>query len=502
MIKFSHSNLCCEWIRMRRSQSALEYLMTYGWSILIIVIVAVVLYGMGVFNPRASFSSSISGFSGLGSVTAQCIGGQGLSVQLGDTLPATINVTGINVTDSITGQSFSVNPYLIIPQGSFNLFYVPSVCPVPNEPFSARVTVTYTEPGQTFPGPYFISGSVSGRSVSSGISGSPSLTAAVPIELTNTQSSATHSPFQQMLNVTSFSYKSYEASNLQNIEFFYPNGTVIPSWLESGNSYTSNSTIYWLKLGSIPSGSSKTVYMGFASTSSNLLNGINIGEAPQLSSTYGEYDDGASIFTYYQKFGGLSSLPVNWNTYGSVSINFDAAYTVIHNVADSNEGAGVYIPAADISIGSFPFVFDFYGNIYQTLNTGNDAGIIDAAPSISPWSNFAYMLSSPNYYNRVDNQVIGCNNGCYFDTEYSSSNSTMLWTLEVPSSSAATFFANYSHSFTVTGMTSESLSNFIFDSENQTGISGTTGPITIYWFRVRAYPPNGVMPSATYEKLI
>ena len=34
----------------RRSQSALEYMMTYGWAILIIVIVAVILYSMGIFN--------------------------------------------------------------------------------------------------------------------------------------------------------------------------------------------------------------------------------------------------------------------------------------------------------------------------------------------------------------------------------------------------------------------------------------------------------------------
>ena len=34
-----------------RNMSALEYMMTYGWAILIIVIVAVILYSMGIFNP-------------------------------------------------------------------------------------------------------------------------------------------------------------------------------------------------------------------------------------------------------------------------------------------------------------------------------------------------------------------------------------------------------------------------------------------------------------------
>ncbi len=43
---------------MPKAQSALEYMMTYGWAILIIVVVAVVLYSMGIFNPRASAATS------------------------------------------------------------------------------------------------------------------------------------------------------------------------------------------------------------------------------------------------------------------------------------------------------------------------------------------------------------------------------------------------------------------------------------------------------------
>ena len=52
--------------RNARSQSALEYMMTYGWAILIIVIVAGVLYGLGIFSPSSSISATITGFSGLG----------------------------------------------------------------------------------------------------------------------------------------------------------------------------------------------------------------------------------------------------------------------------------------------------------------------------------------------------------------------------------------------------------------------------------------------------
>lgn len=37
---------------MKRGQSALEYLVTYGWAILAIVIIAAVLWYTGVFNPE------------------------------------------------------------------------------------------------------------------------------------------------------------------------------------------------------------------------------------------------------------------------------------------------------------------------------------------------------------------------------------------------------------------------------------------------------------------
>ena len=54
----------------------------------------------------------------------------------------------------------------------------------------------------------------------------------MPIRICNMQSSSTAAPFQQMLTVNSSKYKAYSAGNLDNIEFFYSNGTIIPSWLD------------------------------------------------------------------------------------------------------------------------------------------------------------------------------------------------------------------------------------------------------------------------------
>ena len=132
-----------------------------------------------------------------------------------------------------------------------------------------------------------------------------SVQAYIAITITNSESSATPSPFQQMITVDSDSYSSYLASNLQNVNFQDGSGNIIDSWLESGNSNTDTSTIYWISLADgIAASSSVTVYYCVYSTSVNCFNTTNTGEAPQLSGSFGssdfaEYDNGANVFISY-----------------------------------------------------------------------------------------------------------------------------------------------------------------------------------------------------------
>jgi hypothetical protein len=50
----------------KKGQTAMEYLMTYGWAILIVIIVAAALYALGVFNPATYAGSRATGFANLG----------------------------------------------------------------------------------------------------------------------------------------------------------------------------------------------------------------------------------------------------------------------------------------------------------------------------------------------------------------------------------------------------------------------------------------------------
>lgn len=149
-----------------KSQSALEYMMTYGWAILIIVIVAGVLYAMGIFSPSSSASTTVTGFSGLGSVTAQCYANGLLRIQLGNSIGNTINITGISATSnsetvSFTGTSTVDSAPEIAPDGTY-IFSLQNICPSASSKFSISVNVNYTEPGRMFSGPYSSTGTLYG----------------------------------------------------------------------------------------------------------------------------------------------------------------------------------------------------------------------------------------------------------------------------------------------------------------------------------------------------
>jgi hypothetical protein len=147
----------------RKSQSALEYMMTYGWAILIIVIVAGVLYSLGIFSPSSSTGTTITGFSDFG-VNGQCIQGGALQLQITNGIGYPINVTRINTTGS-NGQSVTINTSVLILPSQSQLVFIPGACPASaGSSYSNPVTFTYKEPGQTLSGPYLSKGTILGRS--------------------------------------------------------------------------------------------------------------------------------------------------------------------------------------------------------------------------------------------------------------------------------------------------------------------------------------------------
>ncbi|EFD92880.1 MAG: hypothetical protein BJBARM5_0386 [Candidatus Parvarchaeum acidophilus ARMAN-5] len=150
-----------------RSQSALEYMMTYGWAILIIVIVAVILYSMGIFNPSSSISATITGFASAPVSSAICTSNGVLRFAVGDTTSNIIKIKNITATIGSKTVTFTPNatidPNPTIAPGNTYTFSVPNVCPSAGTHFSAAVTINYTEPGSIFPSAvYPSSGTITG----------------------------------------------------------------------------------------------------------------------------------------------------------------------------------------------------------------------------------------------------------------------------------------------------------------------------------------------------
>ena len=105
---------------MRKGQTAIEYLMTYGWAILIILIVAGVLAYYGVFAPQSLLGPSISGFSSIAVITPWDMDAAGnLRILLENRVGQEINITAIYAdTDADVGYSWEPASVIKIPAGS------------------------------------------------------------------------------------------------------------------------------------------------------------------------------------------------------------------------------------------------------------------------------------------------------------------------------------------------------------------------------------------------
>ena len=481
-------------VKSKRSQSALEYMMTYGWAILIIVIVAVILYSMGIFNPSSSITTTSIGFSPF-TVSSTVGSPAGLSVAIiGGGLPDTatqaiitkIYITSNTGTTALT-KAYTLNPVTISP-GKTATIVIPTVaCTSANVKYSlsAKLQYSYSTPA---------GGVVTNTTGTiAGTSSSNPIVKYVP--LTITSSTATPAPFQQMVVVNMNNYNSYASSNLSNIEFTYPNGTIIPSWRENGTS-NSQTVLYWLKLGSF---TTTTVYTDFFSTSSNVLNTVNTGEAPQIlcgstptssCSNYAEYDDGVNVFNYYQNFKG-TVYPAGWTTDDSSTTQ----YIQVHNgftIDFSPVGVEFYYNKENFSL---PIVLDWQGDYISnpsrycgwTILGWYNSSEYDSAG----WAQWQNSPTSYVYYQYG-------NVSQAFSAFYNSTG--LIGNQEVFSLINGGTNIGYLLNYTIQSNGNPEnvpLQTILFRNGASCGpVSGSE--VNVTWLDVRNYPPSGVMPTVSF----
>jgi hypothetical protein len=325
----------------------------------------------------------------------------------------------------------------------------------------------------------------------------------VPITLTNSQSTATPSPFQQMVNISESTYSSYLTynGNFANFEFFTSSGTVIPAWIESNNS---GKIITWIKLpNGIPAKSSITIYLGFASKSNNLLSSsgtTGIGEAPQLPcgsiatsscSTYAEYDDGASVFNNYWNFAGTTT-PNGWVQSG-VGIVQNNGVTVSESTGD-----GTLLTSANTYGLNANSILDFYGSLstasQNTYTLG--AGYMTGPGGISGSSSSDYGVGAGIWGTGTNWYVLSVSGGTQSSIDSGILPSAKIVSIYWATTSGATISFNYTDPNIIT--------TDIPTTKTQIGIGGNnqeTQTMTIQYMRIRAYPPNGVMPIKNFKQM-
>ncbi|MEM3555855.1 MAG: hypothetical protein QXF56_04015 [Candidatus Micrarchaeia archaeon] len=94
-------------MRMRKGQTAMEYLMTYGWAILIIMVVLAVLFYLGVLTPPVPSQCTFP--AGITCTTTKLHAGSGhLTLEIGQGTGHSITVTGVTCTQN-TSQAYATS---------------------------------------------------------------------------------------------------------------------------------------------------------------------------------------------------------------------------------------------------------------------------------------------------------------------------------------------------------------------------------------------------------
>ena len=367
----------------------------------------------------------------------------------------------------------------------------------------------------------------------------------VPITLTNYQSTAlaantpiaigaTNAFSSTVIGLNALAYQQYETCNLNNAEFFYANATVIPSWLEgnmlnentanplcssasSTNSLSSSANVlYWVKIGGnaaafLPANTgtatTNTIYLGWAGnymTSGNTLLSIpaNVGEAPQLSCSnpyststcngiYGQYDNGNSVFSFYDDFIG-NTLNSNYWTNGGGG----ATLTVSNSLTVSGTSEGLWLYGKV----SLPI------QIADTEITSTTSGIMQLRLGYSflggqtvydSVTNLGYSTSGSQF--QIESALHTC---CGVSTSLPSGLTTpYIQSFGWIGTGQEFAYVNYANKF------SNPDSTYSYSTPGYLGLLvtyATSGSYatTLQWVRSRTNPPANIMPGSTFGSVV
>ena len=290
-------------------------------------------------------------------------------------------------------------------------------------------------------------------------------------------------------------------TNRSNFYLTLSNHTILYSWIEA---YNTTSLSVWSK---VPNGTTSVNFEVFPEFD-NLLSATGyLGEAPQLSSTYAEYDNGKMVFPFYDNFAGTSLNTSIWNKYGS-----DNSVSSLNNILVNNGlsliGGGhsgtsheTWI-STSLLTGSFThaWVVDIYENS-PSINTTFRWGFSNTLPTDFDEYNQSYfgeqIYSNGNWY-------VDTNNGSSSNTQNeigswaSLANSYVVWSMTANNSKVLFYNPNSYSLLSASGQTINTTIPAYSPSVDLSLTNEYNNPIYVKWARTRTYLPNG-MPTFTIE---
>ncbi len=149
-----------------KGQTAVEYLMTYGWAILIILIVAGVLAYYGIFAPAGFLGPTARGFGQIQVLNPWAVSSAGMTLNLANRVGGAVSVTVANVTIDATPYLCTPAAELPIASGDDDTFTCTFDSAITGatagETYSAVVVISYKYPSDAPTAAFSTSGTVTG----------------------------------------------------------------------------------------------------------------------------------------------------------------------------------------------------------------------------------------------------------------------------------------------------------------------------------------------------
>ena len=187
--------------------------------------------------------------------------------------------------------------------------------------------------------------------------------------------------YQQLLNISNPSQYGINTAG-SNIQFTAQNGTLLYAWIQSINS---TSMQVWVK----NYYGHSVIDMQVLPSFENLFGATGyLGEAPQLSSTYAEYDNGRYVF------------PVYFNLHNSTTSGFSVSYLTVDN------GLNFTVNETSNGYGFTQVAFTYPSNNFSLVASGvkgnsNGVQLYFRNPNTGAGATYPYSTIYPTFFNKL-----------------------------------------------------------------------------------------------------